>query len=81
MMILSEVSNYEQIVSADVILIRQTVLAVMLTGDCGFSLEDQLGEMINSLGRTQQNDACGISSLFLFFVQSGQVGRNYIRLL
>lgn len=72
MMILSEVSNYEQIVSADVILIRQTVLAVMLTGDCGFSLEEQLGEMINSLGRTRQNDACGISSFFLFLCRVGK---------
>jgi hypothetical protein len=66
MMILSEVPNYEQIVSADVILILQTVLAVMLAGDCGFSLEEQLGKMINSLGRTWQNNACGICSLFCF---------------
>jgi hypothetical protein len=38
----------------------------MLTGDSGFSLEEQLGEMINSLGWTWQNDACGISSFFCF---------------
>jgi hypothetical protein len=65
-MILSEVPNYEQIVSADVVLILQTVLAVMLTSDCGFSLEEQLGKMINILGWTGQNDACGISSFFCF---------------